>query len=125
MGEAQWFQPTVRNRLEKTIALTNFTIKYGKFYDVKNPFNETQSAQGIKIPSKGDHEWGHCGRESSPSGTEGIFEIRLEEGNEKLAEIYWDCPWSGSNSISKTWVKEGYNRGGQSGRFWAVSDFRF
>ena len=34
MGEAQWFQPTVRNRLEKAIALTNFTIKYGKFYDI-------------------------------------------------------------------------------------------
>lgn len=34
MGEAQWFQPTVRNRLEKTIVLVNFTINYGKFYNI-------------------------------------------------------------------------------------------
>ena len=34
--------------------------------------------------------------------------MRLAENNEKIAEIYWDCPWSGSNKIDKRFVKQGY-----------------
>ena len=34
VGESQWFQPTVRNRLSETIKLINFSIQYGKFYDI-------------------------------------------------------------------------------------------
>ena len=124
MGEAQWFQPTVRNRLSQAVVLANFIIKYGKFYDISeylhyilllfidesldDPYNETVSAQGTKITSKEQFEWGHSGRENSPSGTEGIFEIHLDGSGEKVAEIYWDCPWSGSNKIEKRFVKEGY-----------------
>ncbi|KAI0251465.1 aegerolysin type hemolysin [Lactifluus subvellereus] len=109
MGEAQWFQPTVRNRLFQAIVLANFSIQYGKFYDIKNPYNETVSAQGTKIQSKDQHEWGHCGREASPTGTEGSFEVRLEESNEKIAEIYWDCPFVGDNKLEKRYVQEGYD----------------
>lgn len=72
-------------------------------------YKETQSAQGTKITSKGQYEWGHCGRENSPSGTEGSFEVHFEDSDEKIAEIYWDCPWSGANQISKRWVKDGYD----------------
>ena len=35
MGEDQWFQPTVRNRLGQAIVLANFWINYGKFYDIR------------------------------------------------------------------------------------------
>lgn len=35
MGEAQWFQPTVSNRLSQTINLAIFVITYGKFYDIR------------------------------------------------------------------------------------------
>ena len=35
MGEGQWFQPTVRNRLGRAIVLANFQIHYGKFYDIR------------------------------------------------------------------------------------------
>lgn len=34
MGENQWFQPTVRNRLVVAVRLMNFVIRYGKFYDI-------------------------------------------------------------------------------------------
>jgi hypothetical protein len=34
VGEAQWFQPTVRNRLSEAVVLVNFTILFGKFYDI-------------------------------------------------------------------------------------------
>ncbi|KAH0837751.1 hypothetical protein J3R83DRAFT_5926 [Lanmaoa asiatica] len=67
------------------------------------------SAQGTKIPDKGEHEWGHCGRASSPSGTEGSFEVHIDESNEKIAEIYWDCPYIGENQLGKRYVKDGYD----------------
>ena len=68
------------------------------------------SAQGTKITSKAQFEWGHCGRESSPSGTEGTFEIHLDGTGEKIAEIYWDCPWASgaANRVEKKYVKDGY-----------------
>jgi len=126
MGEDQWFQPTVRNRLSRAVVLANFIIQYGKFYNIsedphrfhppwwqisplENPFNETSSAQGTKIPGKGQNEWGHCGRQNSPSGTEGSFEVRLADSNERIAEIYWDCPYIGSNQLVKKYVKPGYD----------------
>ncbi|KIJ61827.1 hypothetical protein HYDPIDRAFT_169438 [Hydnomerulius pinastri MD-312] len=112
MGEDQWFQPTVRNRLSHTILLTTYVIKYGKFYDINNRFNETSSAQGTEIARRTEYEWGHCGRESSPSGTEGSFKVEEKKSDgskETIAEIYWDCPYIGSNKLQKTYVKDGYD----------------
>ena len=74
-----------------------------------NRFQETMSAQGTKIESKQQHEWGHSGRENSPSGTEGSFEIHLDGSGEKIAEIYWDCPYIGSNKLEKRYVKADYD----------------
>jgi len=108
MGEAQWFQPTVRNRLTRTIVLTNFTILYGKFYDIKDPYNEISSAQGTKIANKGEAEWGHCGRENSPTGTEGTFEVLLDSTGDKIGEVYWDCPYFGDNRVLARRVVPGY-----------------
>lgn len=66
------------------------------------------SAQGTVITGKDQFEWGHCGRESSPSGTEGSFDVVLDETGEKIAEIYWDCPYIGDNKLEKRYVNEGY-----------------
>lgn len=67
------------------------------------------SVQGTKVKSRDQFEWGHCGLENSPTGTEGSVEIRLDESDEKIAEIYWDCPWSSSaNTLTKKYVKDGY-----------------
>jgi hypothetical protein len=107
LGEIEYFQPTVRNRLSTTIILANFVIKYGKFYDIKNRFKETASAQGTNITSKEEHAWGHTRRENTPTGTEGTFEVRQD--GELIAEIYWDCPYIGPNKIEKRNVKSGYD----------------
>ncbi|KAF8334424.1 aegerolysin type hemolysin [Amanita rubescens] len=109
LGEKQWFQPTVRNRLGRGIVLANFYINYGKFYDIHHPYHETVSAQGTRIGSRGEHEWGHCGREGSPSGTEGSFEVHLEGSGEKIAKIYWNCPYIGGNKVEKRDLKRGYD----------------
>ena len=34
--------------------------------------------------------------------------MRLAGNNERIAEIYWDCPWSGKNEVVKRFVKPGY-----------------
>jgi len=66
------------------------------------------SVQGKTISPKTELEWGHCGRQNSPSGTEGSFEILLD--NERIAEIYWDCPWgAGSNQLKTRFVKKNYH----------------
>ena len=71
-------------------------------------FNETASAQGTEIESQQQDEWGHCGKGSS--GTEGSFEVRIVDGtNDRIAEIYWECPHNGSNKLTKRKVKEGYD----------------
>lgn len=66
------------------------------------------SAQGTQIPSKDESEWGHCGRASSPTGTEGYFDVQLEGSGERIATIYWDCPYIGSNKLETQDVKAGY-----------------
>jgi hypothetical protein len=74
---------------------------------LENRFKETASPQGTNITSKGQHEWGHCGRETSPTGTEGTFEVHLD--GEKIAEIYWSCPYIGNNKLEKRYVKPDYD----------------
>jgi len=45
----------------------------------------------------------------SPSGTEGIFKVHLDGRNEKIAEIYWDCPYIGGNKLQKRYAKADYD----------------
>jgi hypothetical protein len=35
--------------------------------------------------------------------------VHVEGSNEKIAEIYWSCPYIGSNKLEKRYVKEGYD----------------
>ena len=72
-------------------------------------FNETTSAQGRVIGSHRDFEWGHCGRENSPSGTEGSFEVRFSGTNQKIGEVYWDCPYIGDNRVISHNMTAGYD----------------
>jgi hypothetical protein len=74
-------------------------------------FNETSSAQGTKIEGQKEYEWGHSGRENSPSGTEGSFEVRLTKDGKDgdlIGKVYWDCPYIGKNTLSKSDVKNDY-----------------
>jgi len=108
LGEAQWFQPTVRNKIQRTIVLAKFKIIYGKFYEINDPFTETKTAQGTEIASGKETKWGHCGRSFSPTGTEGSFEVQLAETGFKLGEVYWNCPFTGSNEIFSRDVISGF-----------------
>jgi hypothetical protein len=35
--------------------------------------------------------------------------VHLEGSGEKIAAIYWDCPYIGSNKLEKRYVKPGYD----------------
>jgi len=36
--------------------------------------------------------------------------VHLADGDEKIAEVYWDCPYmGGSNQLVKRYVKPGYD----------------
>ncbi|KAJ7110541.1 hypothetical protein C8R44DRAFT_743015 [Mycena epipterygia] len=122
MQKDQWFQPTVMNGLSKVIILANFSIEHGKFYDLSEYLHQFYIARSIdkylpqtiestnlKILSKGEYEWGHCRRVGSTSGTEGSFEVRLEESGETIAEIYWNNPLFGNNILEKRNVMSGYD----------------
>jgi len=34
--------------------------------------------------------------------------VRLDQTGEKIADIYWDCPYIGDNKLKKRNVKPGY-----------------
>ena len=43
-----------------------------------------------------------CGRENSPSGTTGDFDVvDVVAGGKKIRHFYWDCPWG---SKQNTWT---------------------
>jgi len=35
--------------------------------------------------------------------------VHLEDGGEKIAEVFWDCPYIGNNQLVKNYVKPGYD----------------
>jgi hypothetical protein len=72
------------------------------------PYTESAHARWINIKSKEQCEWGHCGKENSPIGTEGSFEVHQEDG-EKIAEIYWNGLYGADNKLEKRYVKPDYD----------------
>ncbi len=50
-----------------------------------------------------------CGRESSPSGTTGDFDlVDTTAGGKVIRHFYWDCPWGSSTN---TWTISASNSG--------------
>jgi hypothetical protein len=35
--------------------------------------------------------------------------VHLEGSGERIAKIYWDCPYIGGNKLEKRYVMEGYD----------------
>ena len=40
-----------------------------------------------------------CGREASPSGTTGEFNLIDTMGGHTIRHFYWDCPWGSSGNV--------------------------
>jgi len=87
-------------------------LSRGKFYqgDKDNEISADTVNKTVIGPSQKDGPYS-CGREQSPSGTEGT--IDLYDATEKICTIYWNCPYAGLNKFevrdknSTYWVEHG------------------
>jgi hypothetical protein len=104
MAYAQWVSITITSR-GTTLSLKNADLAYGKFHQTGNKDEEISpdDINEITINSGKSAVINSCGRENSPSGTEGRFDIF--DGEVKVGEYYWDCPW-GSKTNNSTWTPD-------------------
>ncbi|QEZ70819.1 hypothetical protein D4A35_17950 (plasmid) [Paraclostridium bifermentans] len=83
------------------LKIRNASLKWGKFHDPNNkdiPISPEDISK-INIEKHDTAIIASSGKENTASGTEGVFYI-CDENEDKIAAIYWDCPWSGSNKLT-------------------------
>jgi len=103
MAYAQWATFTLSPK-NYTLTIKNVVLKWGKFYKgSKDNEVKLEDIEGVQIKPGDSYKIETCGREDSPSGTEGSFDIY--DGNTHVASYYWDCPW-GSKSNTSTLTPE-------------------
>lgn len=102
MAYAQWVSITITS-LETTLIIKNAALAYGKFHQTGNKDAEIlpDAINKITINSRQSAVINSCGRSDSPSGTEGRFDIF--DGEVKVGQYYWDCPW-GSKTNTSIWT---------------------
>ncbi|MCO5567375.1 hypothetical protein L7F22_021065 [Adiantum nelumboides] len=83
------------------MSLNNSALPWGKWYDYPNKDAEISGPDGTTITYGQIAIAAACGRENSPSGTEGNFDL-YADGTTRIADIYFDCPWVGSNVLRVT-----------------------
>ncbi|KAF7555732.1 hypothetical protein G7Z17_g2011 [Cylindrodendrum hubeiense] len=102
-AEAQWVAFDIKNRMKKNdISVNNAYLSYGKFYKgSKDREISIQEVDSIVIAPGTIETISSCGREQSPSGTTGNFD--LFDGDTKICTTKWDCPWgSPTNNVEIT-----------------------
>lgn len=69
----------------------------GKFYRYPDKDKEISASEVNKEVAGpgGDASIAACGRENASSGTEGSIDIY--DGDVRVCNVYWDCPWAGRN----------------------------
>lgn len=100
MGYAQWVEVTIRNTTGRVLSIKNVHLDYGKFYQSGNKDHElsTEEINSTTIPDCKTVIICSCGRDWSPTGTQGYFEIY--DGVTKLGRYTWDCPFGEKWNIS-------------------------
>ncbi|EFJ25241.1 hypothetical protein SELMODRAFT_99959, partial [Selaginella moellendorffii] len=100
-GYPQWVSFKITNLGPDTLVVRNSVLPWGKWYKYPNKGIDGSSPGGVTIASGATSPtppFAACGRENSPSGTEGTFDLYAKEI--KVATIYFDCPYIGSNKLS-------------------------
>ncbi|KAH7306558.1 hypothetical protein KP509_22G019000 [Ceratopteris richardii] len=93
----QWVAFQLSYTGEGSLYIRNASLPWGKWYDYPDKDREVAAPNGQAIAPGSILYVAACGRENSPSGTEGTFEIW--SSTSKVAHVYFDCPWSGSNKL--------------------------
>ncbi len=101
MAYAQWVVIKI-HAIGTTLSIKNAEHPWGKFYEEGNKDKEIPLEKINKITIEGGNSVviSACGREDSPSGTGGKFDIY--DGKTKVGNYYWDCPW-GLKINTSTW----------------------
>lgn len=101
MGYNQWIEMTIISD-NFSVGISDSALPWGKFYEgSKENEKSNDYINSLKIYPGQSHKICSCGRESSPSGTQGSFWlIDLCDNGAKVAAVSWDCPWSGDNTWS-------------------------
>jgi Aegerolysin len=111
MAYAQWVSFTMKT-IGFNANVSGATLSWGKFYqwdnkdqevfpDVINQLTFTASKNYPNVISS-------CGREDSPSGTTGYFDLFTGTGGAatKVCRLNWDCPWG---SKTNSWSASDYD----------------
>lgn len=118
MAYSQWARILIKSKSVE-LAIKNVDLKYGKFHfdGKKDTEIEIKNIEGQIIPkNNGGLLLCTCGREDSPSGTEGSFDIYTGDGSAKIGHYYWECPWaSKTNTSTWTQLSEDYTGGANGG----------
>ena len=103
MAHAQWVSLTITSE-GTTFSIKNANLKQGKFHETGNKDHEISDEEinNITIESGQSAVINSCGHSESQDGTEGSFDIF--DGEVKVGEYYWYCPW-GSNTNDSRWTQ--------------------
>ncbi|MCJ1355130.1 MAG: hypothetical protein MMC33_005121 [Icmadophila ericetorum] len=123
MAIGQFTEITISNRSsDKTLKIQNLTMKWGKIYPEGNkngPEISPADVENTEIKPKKSYVFRTCGRSDSASGTEGYFDLNVDD--KMVRNIYWSSPWGVSDNIFKLsgededWMAEVRPAGNQGG----------
>lgn len=106
MAYDQWVKISI-HPVNLNVVIKNANLQWGKLHKEGNKDEEIQID---KINSTIVNGGGHfiiysCGRQGSPSGTHGSFDIF--EGVHKIGTYVWDCPWGPADVNISRWIPDG------------------
>ncbi|EFJ07964.1 hypothetical protein SELMODRAFT_429335 [Selaginella moellendorffii] len=84
-----------------TLEVKNSWLNYGKWVRSTNDFTEIRSPNGLTMKAWGEYHITASGRNWSPTGTEGSFDIYTSDG-QKVVYVYWDVSYGGTAEWKKT-----------------------
>ncbi|KAF8644314.1 hypothetical protein AX16_008522 [Volvariella volvacea WC 439] len=102
MGYEDWVSFHIYNKGRGAVKIANVQKLYGKFYTDDNKDVELTGLEGDLIQAGADRRINSCGRENSPTGTEGSFQLVETTTGRVVTNISWDCPYTGENMLTVT-----------------------
>nr|AOW41304.1 hemolysin [Sparassis latifolia] len=101
MGYSQWVSITLQNSSGQDIQTANVNLPWGKFYADDNKGRDIPASSVVDqvVPAGDSFTVYSCGREDSPTGTEGSFDVVDASSGAVIRTISWHCPYVGDNTF--------------------------
>lgn len=101
---AQWIAITIAPS-GFDLVIRNVTKDQGKFYTNNNKNKEINASkiEGNVIAAGTTYTIYSCGRDASPTGTMGHFELHEYNNEVKLGTYYWNCPYNPIDNNHTYW----------------------